>query len=465
MGEVGTESGTGTAAPLLSVRDLRVALAGGRTGTIIDGLSFDLAPGEVLGIVGESGCGKTMTARAIIGLNRFDGRFRIGGEMLYKGRDLLRLDERGMRAVRGREIAMIFQDPMTSLNPLQRIGRQIGEMLALHTDLSAAAIRARAIELLRRCASRIPSARRRLSAPALGRHAPARDDRDGARLRAAPADRRRADDGARRHHPGADPRPDRDAAGGSGMAVILITHDLGVVAEIADRVLVMYAGQCVEAGSARDLFRDPQHPYTAGLLAAIPAGNRARVARLPAIKGAPPPLSAARPPGCTFRPRCARAYEPCGALPDLAARTGEAGHLDRCWLPPRESALSPPRCARRGRPRSDCGRRARAAGRGPRAGQALPGARARARRPRPHSACGRRRLFRDPPRRDAGPGWRIRLRQVHVGRAASCGCSSRPPDRSPSPARTSPISAWRRSGRCAGACRWSSRTRWPASTR
>jgi len=112
---------------LLEVRNLRIALnAPGPGGTIVDGLSFTLAPGEVLGIVGESGCGKTVTARSIIGLNRFDGRFRLSGEMVYKGRDLLRLDEAGMRRVRGKEIAMIFQDPMTSLNPLQRIGTQIG---------------------------------------------------------------------------------------------------------------------------------------------------------------------------------------------------------------------------------------------------------------------------------------------------------------------------------------------------
>jgi oligopeptide/dipeptide ABC transporter ATP-binding protein len=331
------QAGGAAAAPLLAVRDLRVALAGGRSGTIIDGLSFELAPGEVLGIVGESGCGKTMTARAIIGLNRFDGRFRITGEMLYKGRDLLRLDERGMRAVRGREIAMIFQDPMTSLNPLQRIGRQIGEMLAAHSDLSGSAIRERAVALLRQVRMPHPEQRvdeypHQLSGGMRQRAMIALALACGPSLLIADEPTTALDVTTQMQI--LDLIASLQAE--SGMAVILITHDLGVVAEIADRVLVMYAGQCVEAGPARALFRDPQHPYTAGLLAAIPAANRAKVARLPAIKGAPPPLAGARPPGCAFRPRCAAAFEQCREMPELAVRCGEAGHLDRCWLPPAE---------------------------------------------------------------------------------------------------------------------------------
>jgi oligopeptide/dipeptide ABC transporter ATP-binding protein len=321
--------------PLLEVRNLRISLnAPGPGGTIVDGLSFALAPGEVLGIVGESGCGKTVTARSIIGLNRFDGRFRLSGEMVYKGRDLLRLDEAGMRRVRGKEIAMIFQDPMTSLNPLQRIGTQIGEMLQAHTDLSHGAIRERTVELLRQV--RMPEAEERI------------DDyphqfSGGMRQRAMIALALACSPSlliADEPTTALDVTTQlqildliRSLREQSGMAVILITHDLGVVAEAARRVLVMYAGQCVEYGDADAVFHSPQHPYTAGLLAAIPAAHRARMARLPAIRGTPPTLSGERPAGCAFRPRCDLAYDACLTMPGLEQRAGRPGHLDRCWLP------------------------------------------------------------------------------------------------------------------------------------
>jgi oligopeptide/dipeptide ABC transporter ATP-binding protein len=320
---------------LLEVRDLRISLnTPGPGGVIVDGLSFAVAPGEVLGIVGESGCGKTVTARSIIGLNRFDGRFRLDGEMLYKGRDLLRLDETQMRAVRGKEIAMIFQDPMTSLNPLQRIGTQIGEMLAAHTDLSRRAIRERSIELLRQV--RIPQAEERV------------DDyphqfSGGMRQRAMIALALACSPSlliADEPTTALDVTTQlqildliRTLQEQSGMAVILITHDLGVVAEAARRVLVMYAGQCVEYGDASAVFHAPQHPYTAGLLAAIPGAHRARMARLPSIRGAPPTLSGEQPAGCAFRPRCDLAEARCLAMPPLERRAGRPGHLDRCWLP------------------------------------------------------------------------------------------------------------------------------------
>ena len=320
---------------LLEVRDLRISLtAPGPGGVIVDGLSFAVAPGEVLGIVGESGCGKTVTARSIIGLNRFDGRFRLAGQMLYKGRDLLRLDEAQMRAVRGKEIAMIFQDPMTSLNPLQRIGTQIGEMLATHTDLSRQAIRERTIELLRQV--RIPQAEERI------------DDyphqfSGGMRQRAMIALALACSPSlliADEPTTALDVTTQlqildliRTLQEQSGMAVILITHDLGVVAEACHRVLVMYAGQCVEWGDASAVFHAPQHPYTVGLLAAIPAAHRARMARLPSIRGTPPMLSGERPAGCAFRPRCDLARSQCLEMPGLEQRAGRPGHLDRCWLP------------------------------------------------------------------------------------------------------------------------------------
>ena len=199
--------------PLLEVRDLRVSF---RTedGLVraVDGVSFDVAPGEVLGIVGESGSGKSVTVMSIMRLIR-DPNAVFEGEVIYKGRDLLKLELGQMREVRGSEIAMIFQDPMTSLNPVYRVGWQIAEQVRAHEKISKADAHRRAIELLDSCRHpRAAAARRRLSAPVLGRHAPARDDRDGALLQSRPADRRRADDGARRHDPGADPGADPQAA-------------------------------------------------------------------------------------------------------------------------------------------------------------------------------------------------------------------------------------------------------------
>jgi peptide/nickel transport system ATP-binding protein len=330
----------GSADPLLEVSSLRVSLTRrGLGGVIVDGLSFSVAPGEVLGIVGESGCGKTITARSIAGLNRFDRRFRLEGRILYKGRDLLALDQKQMQAIAGREIAMIFQNPMTSLNPLQRVGTQIGEMLSTHTKLSRASIRHRTIELLREV--RIPRPEERIDGYP---HQFSGGMRQRAMIALALACRPSlliADE----------PTTALDVTmqlqildliGGlqqqSGMAVILITHDLGVVAERAHRVMVMYAGQCVECGDTRQVFHNPQHPYTAGLLATIPAVDRAKADRLPSIGGMPPALGGERPPGCAFRPRCTLAGRQCLEMPELARRSGGPGHLDRCWLPQKPAA-------------------------------------------------------------------------------------------------------------------------------
>ncbi|HQZ11871.1 MAG TPA: ABC transporter ATP-binding protein [Devosia sp.] len=316
--------------PLLDVRGLSVKLLrNGKAASLVDDVSFSLAAGEVLSIVGESGCGKTVTARSIIGLNRTDPRFALSGRIDFDGTDLLSLDESEMRRVRGARIAMIFQDPMTSLNPLHRIGAQIGEALANHTDLSRRAIRERTLELLAQVGipnpkSRIDDYPHQFSGGMRQRAMIALALACGPSLLIADEPTTALDvttqkqilsliDGLRREY---------------GMAVVLITHDLGVVAEIADRVMVMYAGQCVEAGAVRDVFRSPQHPYTAGLLASIPAANRVRTARLPSIKGAPPVLTEGRPAGCAFRPRCNHAFEACTSMPAL---TG-GDHQFRCWL-------------------------------------------------------------------------------------------------------------------------------------
>ncbi len=317
--------------PLLEVDGLNVDLhRDGNTARLVDDVSFSLAAGEILCIVGESGCGKTVTARSIIGLNRPDPRFKLSGRIGFDGVDLLSLDETQMRGVRGSKIAMIFQDPMTSLNPLHRIGAQIGEVLRNHTELSSRAIRERTVELLTQVGIPNPRARiddyphqfsggmrqRAMIALALA-CSPSLLVADEPTTALDVTTQRQIlslIDGLRHQY---------------GMAVVLITHDLGVVAGIADRVMVMYAGQCVEAGAVRDVFRSPQHPYTAGLLASIPAANRVRTPRLPSIKGAPPVLTEGRPAGCAFLPRCGHAYGACVERPDLEG----ADHLYRCWLP------------------------------------------------------------------------------------------------------------------------------------
>ncbi|RYE08065.1 MAG: ABC transporter ATP-binding protein [Hyphomicrobiales bacterium] len=315
---------------LLDVQHLSVTLTReGNAASLVDDVSFSLNAGEILCIVGESGCGKTVTARSLIGLNRTDPRFALTGKIGFDGTDLLSLDETQMRKVRGSKIAMIFQDPMTSLNPLHRIGAQIGEVLRNHTDLGARAIRERTIELLAQVgipnpASRVDDYPHQFSGGMRQRAMIALALACSPSLLIADEPTTALDvttqqqilaliDGLRHQY---------------GMAVVLITHDLGVVAGIADRVMVMYAGQCVEAGPVRDVFRAPQHPYTAGLLASIPAANRIRTPRLPSIKGAPPVLTEGRPRGCAFSPRCNHAFGACIERPDLEG----ADHVYRCWL-------------------------------------------------------------------------------------------------------------------------------------
>jgi peptide/nickel transport system ATP-binding protein len=319
---------------LLEVRDLRVAF---RTGAglvqAVDGVSFSLRPGSVLGIVGESGSGKSVTALALMGLRRSSRNMLCSGSVHFRGRDLLQMPERELRDVRGRELAMVFQDPMTCLNPVHRVGSQIAEMLALHTQLSRTAIRKRSIELLGEVG--IPNASARV------------DDyphqfSGGMRQRVMIAMALACDPSILVAD---EPTTALDVTIQAqivdlldklrdvhGSAIILITHDLGVVADIADEILVMYAGRAVEQGSKRDVFSNPQHPYTWGLLASIPRVDQPRPRRLPSIAGAPPSLIDL-PTGCAFRPRCTHAFERCGDEPPLAARSGRADHLDRCWLP------------------------------------------------------------------------------------------------------------------------------------
>jgi oligopeptide/dipeptide ABC transporter ATP-binding protein len=317
---------------LLEVRGLKVRFAT-EDGIVhaVDGVDFQLDRGKVLGIVGESGSGKSVTAMTLLGLTR-DKNTRFEGEVIYKGQNLLDQPESRLRDVRGNEIAMIFQDPMTSLNPVYTVGDQIVEAIVTHEQANKRDARRRAVELLRQVG--IPNPQQRV------------DDyphqfSGGMRQRAMIAmalscnpdiliadepttaldvtiqaqilellDRLRAD---------------------FDSAVILITHDLGVVAEVADNIVVMYAGRVVEHGPKRAVFYDPQMPYTWGLLGSIPRLDRPKPKKLHSIEGTPPSLINL-PRGCKFRPRCPHAFDKCQEEPQLENRVEDRDHLDRCWL-------------------------------------------------------------------------------------------------------------------------------------
>jgi oligopeptide/dipeptide ABC transporter ATP-binding protein len=293
--------------PLLEVRDLRTSFFT-REGEVraVDGVSFSVEPGKTLGIVGESGSGKSVTALSIMGLLPQPPARIVGGAVLFEGRDLTTLPEHDLEDLRGKEIAMIFQDPMTSLNPTLTIGLQITETLRRHFDLSKAEARSRAVQLLDEV--RIPNAAARLDDYP---HRYSGGMRQRVMIAIALACNPKlliADE----------PTTALDVTVQAGildlleelreqhrMAMILITHDMGVVAEAADDVAVMYAGQIVEQGSVLDLFDRPEHPYTEALLGALPQieGQGIREGRLTAIPGRPPSLIDP-PQACRFAPRC-----------------------------------------------------------------------------------------------------------------------------------------------------------------
>jgi peptide/nickel transport system ATP-binding protein len=315
--------------PLLEVRDLRVRF--GLLGAVED-LSFRIYPGEGLGIVGESGCGKSATARAIMGLYRSDPRCQVTGQVLLNGVDLISQPERRMQKIRGRHIAMVFQDPLTCLNPLQRIGTQIAEMLHTHTDLSTPAIRKRTIELLQVVG--IPHPEERVDAYPHQFSGGMRQRVMIALAIACNPSLLIADEPTTALDVTTQMQILRllaELRGRTGMAIILITHNFNVVAEMSDRILVMYAGQCVESAKTSNIFGNPQHPYTAALLASIPLVDMPRLPRLPSISGSPPLLAGDRPSGCSFRPRCAISAGKCLEPPPLVTHNPE--HLARCWFP------------------------------------------------------------------------------------------------------------------------------------
>ncbi len=315
---------------LLDVKDLRTYFhMEDGVARAVDGVSFHVERGEVLGIVGESGCGKSVTSLSIMGLVDAPGRIEEGSSIRFDGRELTSLSEKEMRQIRGNDIAMIFQEPMTSLNPVFPVGNQIVEALRLHRNLGRKDARARAIEMLELVGIPVPERRvdeyphqlsggmrqRVMIAMALANEpdlliadepTTALDVTIQAQILELLLELRRE----------------------MGMGVMLITHDLGVVAEVCDRVVVMYAGQVVEEGPVEDIFRQPAHPYTQGLLAAVPRPDRTG-GDLAVIPGTVPPPTH-WPTGCRFRERCPYAWEQCREMPDLL-RASERQYA-RCWL-------------------------------------------------------------------------------------------------------------------------------------
>lgn len=347
--------------PLLSVRDLRTSF---RTeeGLVqaVDGISFDIYAGETVGLVGESGCGKTITSLSILDLvPKPRGRIDPGSSIVFGGEELVGAAESRLRAIRGKDIAMIFQDPKTSLNPVMTIGAQIAEVLRLHRGLGRAEARAEVVTLLHEVgifepASRVDSYPNQLSGGMLQRVmiAMALSCEPQLLIADEPTTALDVTIQAQILDLLADLRERR------GMAILLVTHDLGVVAEVCDRVLVMYAGQIIEAGRVEDVFSQPSHPYTQGLLAALP-GVTPRGNALRPIRGSvPSPLD--WPTGCRFVDRCDYGWERCSAEPPplVAVEGGEMGQssgsdprhdppsgqqLVRCWMvdePDRRRAAS-----------------------------------------------------------------------------------------------------------------------------
>jgi peptide/nickel transport system ATP-binding protein len=322
---------------LLEVEALRVSFATDE-GIVqaVDEVSFALDSGEVLAIVGESGCGKSVTALTLMGLTRSPNA-RFSGSARLRGEDLLNASERRMQEIRGGEIAMVFQDPMSALNPVQRVGPQIVEQIRAHEQIDSHAAMERAIEAMER--ADIPWARERA-------HAFPHELSGGMRQRAMIAM-------ALSCSPSVliadEPTTALDVtiqaqileelkrlSAEAHASVILVTHDLGVVADIADRIVVMYSGRIVEEGRLDELFYDPQHPYTWGLLGSIARIDRERPPRLPTIAGQPPSL-VDPPPGCHFRARCPLEFARCVEVPALESRLSDApAHRDRCWLSPTE---------------------------------------------------------------------------------------------------------------------------------
>jgi peptide/nickel transport system ATP-binding protein len=320
-------------APLLEVKGLRVEFPTRRgTLTAVDGISFAIAPGEVLGVVGESGAGKSLTGMAVIGLLEPPGRIA-AGEVRLEGERIDNLPYERMRRIRGRRIGAIFQDPLTSLNPLYTVGEQLVETIRTHLDADAAGARERALGLLREVGIPAPEARidhypHQVSGGMRQRVVIALALCAEPRLVIADEPTTALDVSIQAQIIQLLKRLARER----GTAVMLITHDMGVIAETADRVAVMYAGRIAEIGPVREVIHAPRHPYTVGLMGSIPklgAGAGKHQARLAQIEGAMPRLNAI-PPGCAFNPRCPKRFARC--LTERPEPIASGTNLAACWL-------------------------------------------------------------------------------------------------------------------------------------
>ncbi|MBB4844756.1 peptide/nickel transport system ATP-binding protein [Paucibacter oligotrophus] len=324
-----------TTAPLLEVRHLRVEFPT-RRGTLLalDDISFEIAPGEILGVVGESGAGKSLTGAAIIGLLDPPGRIA-SGEILLEGRRIDHLPYEAMRKIRGRQIGAIFQDPLTSLNPLYTVGQQLIETITTHLELSQSQARARAIELLAQTGIPAPEARidqypHQFSGGMRQRVVIALALAAAPKLIVADEPTTALDVSIQAQIISLLKRVCKE----QGAAVMLVTHDMGVIAETCDRVAVLYAGRVAEIGPVHQVIHQPAHPYTAGLMGSIPAMDEDRE-RLLQIDGAMPRLNAI-PQGCAYNPRCPQVLERCRReRPDLQTR-GQTRAA--CWLAPAPGA-------------------------------------------------------------------------------------------------------------------------------
>lgn len=326
--------------PLLEVRDLSVSFSTA-DGIVqaVRGLSFDVDQGRTLGIVGESGSGKSVATQSIVGLT--EGA-NISGEAYFNGRSLLGISGEQLRHVRGAEIALIFQDPLSSLHPLYRVGWQIVEAIQAHERIGKGEARLRAIELLRRVGipqpdSRVDEYPHQFSGGMRQRAMIAMALALNPKLLVADEPTTALDVTVQAQIMGLM----KELQAEFGTAIIAITHDLGVIAEIADEVLVMYAGRAMERGDRRTLYRQPHHPYTKGLIEALPSQSGSKD-RLVPIPGRPPSLI--HPPtGCPFHPRCRYVMDRCRAeVPPLQKVGGGNGHVSACWLPPDRVGLDTP---------------------------------------------------------------------------------------------------------------------------
>jgi peptide/nickel transport system ATP-binding protein/oligopeptide transport system ATP-binding protein len=318
---------------LLEVSHLRVSFAT-EEGVVqaVDDVSFTVDQGEIVAIVGESGSGKSVTAMTLMGLTRSPNA-KFDGSATMNGQELITASDAELRRIRGSQIAMVFQDPMSSLDPVYKIGDQIAEQIRAHDPkITKGQAIDKVVELLSRVG--IPRAAERVRSYPHEFSGGMRQRVMIAMALSCSPSLLIADEPTTALDVTIQAQIIRELVTlreETGAGVILVTHDLGVVADVADRVIVMYGGRVVEQGTLDELFYDPQHPYTWGLLGSITRLDRDRSERLPAIPGTPPSMLAP-PEGCHFRPRCPHEFEKCPEVPALEARTGESDHLDRCWL-------------------------------------------------------------------------------------------------------------------------------------